>query len=198
MQRRQDSVCKTLVLCGGVRPIANFNLSGRFLLARKNAPLSLLPHIAAAGARLIITAINEVAVICAMTIAVAVISDGGRSVQTRLGHIYRARKIQNQEIDMSDNAHNRQAHTPYLSASQRDALASKLHAQHDAIMQQLNALDQQTRTPDADDAPTTYWSMFTTTPIPGNLLPARPIYCRVRYYPARRCRARQCPPKAHQ
>jgi DnaK suppressor protein len=53
---------------------------------------------------------------------------------------------------MSDNAHYRQAHTPHLSASQREALASKLHAQHDAIMQQLNALDQQTRTPDADDA----------------------------------------------
>jgi DnaK suppressor protein len=54
---------------------------------------------------------------------------------------------------MSDNAHNRQAHSPHLSASQREALATRLHAQHDAIMQQLTALDQQTRTPDADDAP---------------------------------------------
>ena len=53
---------------------------------------------------------------------------------------------------MSDDAHNRQAHTPHLSASQRDVIACKLHAQHDAIMQQLNALDQQARTQDGDAA----------------------------------------------
>lgn len=54
---------------------------------------------------------------------------------------------------MSDNEHNRQAHTPQLNSSQRDALASKLHAQHEAIMQHLKALDQQTQSPDGDDAP---------------------------------------------
>lgn len=50
------------------------------------------------------------------------------------------------------DARNRAAHPPKLSASQRDSLARKLHNQHDEIMQQLNALDQQTRTPDGDDA----------------------------------------------
>lgn len=53
---------------------------------------------------------------------------------------------------MRDNAANRQSHTPQPNASQHEALANKLHAQHDAIMQHLNALDQQTRTPDGDDA----------------------------------------------
>ena len=52
---------------------------------------------------------------------------------------------------MTDNAHS-QPHTSHLSANQRNLLASKLMTQHDEIMQQLNALDQQTRTPDGDDA----------------------------------------------
>ncbi len=52
----------------------------------------------------------------------------------------------------SGNAKRRQAAPPKLSESQRGALASKLQNQHDEIMQQLNALDQQTRTPDDDDA----------------------------------------------
>ena len=55
-------------------------------------------------------------------------------------------------ITHSGNARNRAAQSPQLSASQRDSLASKLQNQHDEIMQQLNALDQQTRTPDGDDA----------------------------------------------
>ena len=38
----------------------------------------------------------------------------------------------------------RQRQTPQPSASQRELLASKSQAQHEEIMQQLNALDQQT------------------------------------------------------
>ena len=57
---------------------------------------------------------------------------------------------------MSDNSHsnayNRDVHPPHLSPSQRGALANKLQSQHDDIMRQLHAFDQQTRTPDGDDA----------------------------------------------
>lgn len=58
---------------------------------------------------------------------------------------------------MSDNSHSGNPHTrlapaPHLNASQRGLLASKLQNQHDEIMQQLNALDQHTRTADGDGA----------------------------------------------
>lgn len=57
---------------------------------------------------------------------------------------------------MSDNshsvAHSRRHHPLHLNPSQRGALASQLKNQHDDIMRQLHAFDQQARTPDGDDA----------------------------------------------